>query len=385
MPRQTSAPAQQRSPAETRITSDHAAVVVFADLMAMCGPGSQADGSGPDQGERVFLQEVSSRLMERVPTAVYSSSRESFDRVQQVPSHRLIGSTLASELWRRRPRAIVYVYPVTLAALVRARLLRLFGHGARVTMIALASHPLDRLGRIFGRLLWPHLVLVTSESERRRLSSLGARVDTFPLGVDLARFRPPLPGEKQALRRNWGLPLDTAIVLHVGHLVAARNLTVLIALAAQPGVTPVVLVSHVRDSGSEELLQELRKGGVIVLEGYQRNVEELYRAADCYVFPSTAWGGGIELPLSVLEALASDLPVASTWFGALPERFRQEEGVRFAATDQELAQAVVELVQSRPHTRHLVEKHSWDAVAERLLSSLGYGPAPSAQQAGAGN
>jgi glycosyltransferase involved in cell wall biosynthesis len=120
------------------------------------------------------------------------------------------------------------------------------------------------------------------------------------------------------------------------------------------------------------LLDELRRAGVVVLEGYQPGVEELYRAADCYVFPSRGWGGGIEMPLSVLEAMASDLPVASTLFGALPERFKNSDGIHFATSDEELVEMVVRQVRERPHTRHLVEQYSWDAVADRVLSSLGY-------------
>jgi glycosyltransferase involved in cell wall biosynthesis len=353
-----------------------APLVLFADLLSVCGPGDETVNASPDQGERVFFRELGSRLRARVPTVLYSSSRESSGMVEQVPGNRLISPKLAGRLWRHRPRAIVYLYPITVGALVRARLLRLFGHGAPVAMIALASHPLGRLGRAFGRLLGPKVVLVASEAERRRLRSVGRIVDTLPVGVDVQRFRPPEPGEKQRLRRSWGLPVEGDVVLHVGHLVRARNLQVLTALAARTSITPVLLASHVRDSGSQDLLDELRRAGVVVLEGYQPGVEELYRAVDCYVFTSRAWGGGIEMPLSVLEALASDLPVASTLFGALPERFENSDGVRFATSDEDLIEMVVRQVRERPHTRHLVEQYSWDAVADRVLSLLGYQSGP---------
>jgi glycosyltransferase involved in cell wall biosynthesis len=347
-------------------------LVLFADLLSLCGPDEDMADGGPDQGERVFLLELGTRLRDRVPTALYSSSHEPSGIVEHVTGHRIISRQLATRLWRQHPGAIVYLYPVTLGALMRARLLRLFGHGAPVAMIALASHPLGRLSRAFGRLLGPDVALVASEAERLKLDWLAAVVDVLPIAVDLDRFRPPEPGEKQRLRRAWGLPVDGRIALHVGHLVRARNLHVLTTLASRESITPVLVASHVRDSESADLLVELRRGGVIVLDGYQPRVEELYRAADCYVFPSRHWGGGIEMPLSVLEAMASDLPVASTWFGALPERFKDAAGVCFAEDDEELVQAVARLIKDRPHTRHLVEQHSWDALADRLLSVLGY-------------
>jgi glycosyltransferase involved in cell wall biosynthesis len=371
--RQPRRPPQGRLADKPRVEPDpRSALVLFADLLPVCGPGSQAVGAGPDQGEKVFLRELGSRLRERVPTVLYSSSAEMSDLVEQVPSHRLVSRRLASQLWRHHPRAIVYLYPVTLAGLMRTRLLKLFGHGAPVAVIALASHPLGKLGRRLGRLFRPDLLLVASEGQKSELGSLGASIEMLPIGVDLHRFRPAEPGEKMRLRRSLGLPVDSTIVLHVGHLVTARNLNILTALAARDSLTPVMVASHVRDSESAQLLEELRRGGVVVLDGYQPRVEEVYRAADCYIFPSRGWGGGIEVPLSVLEAMASDLPVASTWFGGLPERFSGAEGVRFAASDEELVEAVVELVRLAPHTRHLVEQDSWDAVADRLLSLLGY-------------
>src|SRR4030081_1551545 len=132
-----------------------APIVLFADLLSVCGPGDEAVNASPDQGERVFFRELGSRLRNRVPTVLYSSSRESSGMVEQVPGNRFISPKLAGRLWRHHPRAIVYLYPITVGGLVRARLLRLFGHGAPVAMIALASHPLGRLRRLFGRLLQP--------------------------------------------------------------------------------------------------------------------------------------------------------------------------------------------------------------------------------------
>jgi glycosyltransferase involved in cell wall biosynthesis len=330
----------------------------------------------------VFVRELGEALGRRLPTVVLSSSQERDTRIRRVPGGRLISRELAREARALRPRLVVYVYPVTGMALLRARALKWCAGGAPTVLAALASHRLEAWARLAGRLLWPDRLLVTSEETRRDLASLGAPVERFSLGVDLQRFRPAQPGERRALRERWGLPVEGSVVLHVGHLVAARNLMAMTRLAAMPGVTPVVVASAVRESGSDRLRDDLKRHGVVVLDGYQVGVDELYRLADCYVFPSTAWGGGIEMPLSVLEALATDLPVVATPFGALPERFGGAAGVRFFNSDDELPRLVDDVLRARPHTRHLVESDSWDAVVTALLGVSGVASAP-APRAGA--
>jgi glycosyltransferase involved in cell wall biosynthesis len=105
---------------------------------------------------------------------------------------------------------------------------------------------------------------------------------------------------------------------------------------------------------------------VRVLEGYQPRVEELYRLADCYVFPPVSTDHAIAMPLSVLEALASDLPVVSMRFGALAERFENSEALKLVDTPQELVQEALKPRAGPPDSRRLVQSYSWEAIGERL-------------------
>jgi glycosyltransferase involved in cell wall biosynthesis len=76
------------------------------------------------------------------------------------------------------------------------------------------------------------------------------------------------------------------------------------------------------------------------------------------------------MPLSVLEALASDIPVASTRFGVLPDLFEGAAGIRFADSDEGLVRAVEELLERPAPTRHLVEAFSWDAAIGDILGHM---------------
>jgi len=329
-------------------------------------------GGVPDEGYRNFVREVTAALARRRPVHVYTAGAETAEGVRRLGRrNRLLAHPILwGDLQRHRPETIIYVYPASPAALLRARILKLVSRGAQVVIIALQPHGLSRWSRPLARLLWPDLLLVGSESELRQTLRMGANAARARFGVDLDRFRPPRRGEKPALRRKWGMPEDTQIVLHVGHLQDDRNLRALVPLASKPGTTVAVLVSGHKTKESERLKAELEQQGVVILEGYRPQVEELYQLADCYVFPVIQSRGAIAMPLSVLEALASDLPVASTRFGVLPEIFADTAGVRFADTGEELAAAVDELLQLRPSTRHLAEPYSWDATADQLLKQL---------------
>src|SRR5205807_2244960 len=162
---------------------------------------------------------------------------------------------------------------------------------------------------------------------------------------------------------------------YISHLTPA-SLVRMRALKAAARGAPVVVMPLVSPSldGARGLLtrllrQELVARGVLVLEGYRPDVAELYRAVDCYVFPCRP-GGGIDLPASVLEALASDLPVVTLPFGALPERFPNAAGIRFVKDDGEIGSAVSEMLLRRPGTRALAEAFSWEALARRIVNHL---------------
>jgi len=328
-------------------------------------------GGAPDEAYRNVTRGLAGALARHGPVHAYTAGREAAAGMRRVPHNRLmLSAALVKDLRRQRPAVIVYIYPVTLGGMLRARLLKLLVPDALVMMLALEPAGLRPLSRRLIHFLWPDLLLVSSEGERRDKVGLGPNVACFYNGIDLNRFRPPVPEEKEALRQKWGLPLQTQIVLHVGHLKMGRNLHALLPLAAKPGMTVVVLVSRHTDAHSSRLKEELQRGGMVIVDEYQPRVEELYRLADCYVFPVHSPVDAISMPLSVLEALASDLPVATTRFGALPERFEGSRGVAFVNSSEELEEVVEKLLSERPSTRHLAEPYDWDLQARQLLTLM---------------
>jgi glycosyltransferase involved in cell wall biosynthesis len=274
------------------------------------------------------------------------------------------------EVRRRPPAVVVYASrsSITLPALVRARLLGLQCH-APVAMIALQTTAEVLRGRL-ARWMAPDLLLLPTERECQVARDLGLRAHCIWSGVDLDRFRPPGPGEKEALRRKWGIATDRRVMLHVGHVKEGRNLRALAPLGARNDATMLVVASGQRAPESETLELELKDRGIEFLSGYQAQVEELYRLADCYVFPTASSDSAVAMPLSVLEALASDLPVVSMRFGALAERLGEAPGLELVDDAARIPERALALAGRSVMTRALVEPFSWTAIMDRLLEIL---------------
>ena len=333
-------------------------------------------GATPDEGYQGFVRALETRLSASRPTVMYATRRHRWDGSKAIRwlnrSRELFRAARLPEVRAVRPSVVVYASrsSLTLPALVRARLLKRLCGGPPLALVALQASAGRGPSGILIRLLSPDLLLLPTDRERDAVRALGIAAATVGGGVDLERFRPPTAGERAELRQKWGLSLENQVVLHVGHLREGRNLRVMSSIAAWPGVTALLAASSWRGPESEALRRELEAHGVVVIDGYVPNVEELYRLADCYVFPTVSPGSAVALPLSILEALASDLPVVSTAFGALSERFGSASGLELVENPALLPDRVLAACGSGVRTRHLVEPYAWDALAERLVDLL---------------
>lgn len=276
---------------------------------------------------------------------------------------------LRDQIERFQPDVICYVpsASMTVFAFMRAWVLKSYAPAATVALVLLQPRRHTLPGRKVLSLFQPDLVLTQSERTRLYARALGCRTAVLPPAVDLDRFRPAAPEEKCALREKHGLPRDAFLALHVGHAKAGRNVDVLARL--RPHAEPVFVAGS--STGVDgEIVQNLRAAGVRVIDHYVDAIEEIYRASDCYVFPVRSAEDAIEMPLSVLEAMASNLPVVSTRFGGLPDLFQDGPGLRFVSNEQQLIASVQARDWMQPcETRAMVEPYSWSNTARTLLEA----------------
>jgi glycosyltransferase involved in cell wall biosynthesis len=226
------------------------------------------------------------------------------------------------------------------------------------------------MSRWLMRTLAPDLVLTPSLMLLDELGGLGVRAEFLPMGVDHERFVPVRDGAaKKQLRRAYGVVEDGHVVLHVGHLQPGRNLGWMRSVRELTGAT-VLVVAGTAMGRDERTVQLLDAMDVKLLNTYFAHVEEIYQLADAYVFPVQDAGAAIGVPLSVLEAMACNLPVVTTPFGGLPRMFEEGDGLFFASDAHQFAsltRCALEMPRAEVSTRQLALRYSWRRVVGQIV------------------
>jgi glycosyltransferase involved in cell wall biosynthesis len=212
------------------------------------------------------------------------------------------------------------------------------------------------------------LVLTQSAEAEATYRRLGCDVMSFVYsGVDLNRFRPVSRAEKNELRARYEVESDKFVVLHVGSVRKWRNVECLKKIQ-EDDENQVLLVGRPATKYEREVAEALGRAGVVVTHAYNPRIEEVYALSDCYIFPTTDAAGSIDIPLSVLEAMACGLSVVSTRFGGLPLIFSDADG--FCYADVEESPGRLKELKSQAaavKTRELVFPYSWENIAQNLL------------------
>lgn len=115
----------------------------------------------------------------------------------------------------------------------------------------------------------------------------------------------------QKIRKELSIPLNAKVVLSVGEVNKNKNHKVGIEALAKlndPDVYYVICGRGPLMEAHKELAKELGVGDRVILTGYRTDVADFYKTADVFLFPSFREG----LPVAVMEAMASGLPVIAT-------------------------------------------------------------------------
>jgi glycosyltransferase involved in cell wall biosynthesis len=264
-----------------------------------------------------------------------------------------------------KPDILHFVLGPTTAGLMGVWLWRL--PYRKVPTVISAPNPDPHVWKTGVALARPDLVLVQSEHSEHLFSSLGMRTLFLPNGVDLRRFTPVPDEEKRALRLRYGFHQERFTILHVGPLLPSRNLSPLVNLR-RAGYQVVIVGRKPADMAVHRVLTE---AGCTVILDFIEQIQEFYQLSDLYLFPVPPENRTqcIETPLSLLEAMATNLTVLTTRFGALPRLFSDDRrGFYYFSNPSEIENLIGSLVEGdfQVNTRALVQNLSWEDVGGQL-------------------
>ncbi|MBX5466963.1 MAG: glycosyltransferase family 4 protein [Firmicutes bacterium] len=182
----------------------------------------------------------------------------------------------------------------------------------------------------------PVLVAVSEAVAQRLQEDLNGRVAVFvlPSGVDGTVFRPPSSGERLRARRRFGMAEDAVWVGYSGRWTTEKGVDRLLRWVEGARWRLAL-------SGAGPLQGAVRRTPGVVAVGALPKAEqaEFLRGLDIFAFPSRHREG---LPMAVMEAMASGLPVVAAADAGVAALLDQGRGVLLAedAGDAAFVQAI---------------------------------------------
>ena len=190
--------------------------------------------------------------------------------------------------------------------------------------------------RSVAGLVVPSITLREIATERWRVRP--ERVSWIPNGVRLEEFS--AADGNPALRGELGIPADAVVVGFVGHLRPEKNPVRLVQAAARVECARPLHVLVLGDGPERAALERAaRTAGLaqrVHLMGYREPPQPFYRAMDLLAISSDTE----QMPIALLEAMASSLPVAATAVGDVARILPTEQAPFVVPVGSEVQQAL---------------------------------------------
>ena len=166
-------------------------------------------------------------------------------------------------------------------------------------------------------------------------------------GIDPDLFKPASIEEKVLKKKQLGLNKNDFVLGNVGRMDYWKNQRILIEILPDlKKISPqikLILVGGGEEEGN--LKKSAIKKGVkndVIFLGQRSDVNQILKAFDIFVFPSLTEG----LPLVVIEAMATGLPIVASHVGGIPELVvNGETGFLVSPTSkEEIKEAIIKLL-----------------------------------------
>ena len=316
----------------------------------------------------VFLSNYSGLLdegMANVSYIIFKNLQSKFDNLLLLNI-----KNMGLDFWRKVLSSkvdVVHYFPgPSLKGLLLVKLIQMLTNCKTVISATQPRLPEIKYFRMISMFLKPDIVLVQSKKSEIFFTRLNYKTKFIPNGVNLDKFVHLEQEEKKKIRKKYGFNENDFIILHVGPLKRGRNQYALMRI---PDVK-VLLVLSITNPSDDLDYKELKNENVIIWKRYIPNIQEVYGLADVYVWPSIEEFNGIEIPLSVLEAMACNLPVITTRYGALDRILQDGDGLFFIDKPEQINELILKIKNNNSGiaTRKQIGSLSWENIAHEIAN-----------------
>lgn len=206
------------------------------------------------------------------------------------------------------------------------------------------------------------LITINQEDYRRAQKFHAGKTILIPgVGIDLDKFQKKEP-IRQEIRNKLGIPERKIILMSVGELTKRKNhMAVIEALAClkEYDILYVVCGDGPMKARLRARAEELGVRERVKLLGFRKDIAELHKMADIFVFPSLQEG----LPVALMEAMASGLPIVASRIRGNEDLIQNNRGGYLvkAQDSKQLAEAISKMIKD-PEQRDKMEKRNLEII-----------------------
>ena len=206
------------------------------------------------------------------------------------------------------------------------------------------------------------LITINQEDYRRALKFHAGKVILIPgVGINLEKFQKKEP-TRQDVRERLGISEERIVLMSVGELTKRKNHMVVIEAIAQLKTYDIVYIICGDGSMRTRLRKRAAELGIrdrLKLAGFRKDIAELHKAADIFVFPSLQEG----LPVALMEAMASGLPIVASRIRGNEDLIQNNlGGYLVSARDPEQYAHVIEKAIRNSEKREQMKKRNLEII-----------------------
>jgi len=211
------------------------------------------------------------------------------------------------------------------------------------------------------------LIIVLSENTKKSLENIVPenKIRIIPPLIDTSRYNPKITDSSD--REESDEKNDT--LLFIGNLTKSKGVEILIKalkivkedfpdIKLLMGIDIPLKKFLMEDIKIKHQIKELGLDQNVIPLGIIKNLPEVMARSDIFVAPFTSTHGPADYPLSILEAMASGLPVIATNVGGIPEIVRHgENGLLIEPNNSfELAECINYLLRNEEERKRMGRK-----------------------------